>query len=183
MLFTSLSVENDLVNYQRSLVSITPFYPALQLPQNPAVIGFAIGATLGIFCILFIILIGFIIYWKRLSNKESSDIQIHSMRAKVSVAVRVEDYEAYYRKQKADSNCGFAEEFEDLKLVGTGQSKTSALTLENKPKNRYNNVLPWLQLQEGVYCSSGSFAHHSQRVLEDDLGEECTDPGHADTLH
>ena len=26
--------------------------------------------------------------------------------------MRVEDYEAYYRKQKADSNCGFAEEFE-----------------------------------------------------------------------
>uniref|UniRef100_A0A3B4V9B2 protein-tyrosine-phosphatase n=1 Tax=Seriola dumerili TaxID=41447 RepID=A0A3B4V9B2_SERDU len=59
-----------------------------------------------------------------------------------SVAVRVEDYEDYYKKQKADSNCGFAEEFEDLKLVGTGQSKTSALTMENKPKNRYNNVLP-----------------------------------------
>lgn len=29
-----------------------------------------------------------------------------------SVAVRMEDYEVYYRKQKADSNCGFAEEFE-----------------------------------------------------------------------
>lgn len=29
-----------------------------------------------------------------------------------SVAVRVEDYEDYYKKQKADSNCGFAEEFE-----------------------------------------------------------------------
>lgn len=28
------------------------------------------------------------------------------------MAVRVEDYEAYYKKQKADSNCGFAEEFE-----------------------------------------------------------------------
>uniref|UniRef100_A0A3Q3E9H5 protein-tyrosine-phosphatase n=1 Tax=Labrus bergylta TaxID=56723 RepID=A0A3Q3E9H5_9LABR len=54
----------------------------------------------------------------------------------------VEDFEAYYKKQTADSNCGFAEEFEDLKAVGTGQSKTTALTLENKPKNRYNNVLP-----------------------------------------
>lgn len=30
----------------------------------------------------------------------------------------------------------------DLKLVGTGQSKTNALIVENKPKNRYNNVLP-----------------------------------------
>uniref|UniRef100_A0A3Q3EI83 protein-tyrosine-phosphatase n=1 Tax=Kryptolebias marmoratus TaxID=37003 RepID=A0A3Q3EI83_KRYMA len=54
----------------------------------------------------------------------------------------VEDFETYYRKQKADSNCGFAEEFEDLKPVGTGQSKTHALALDNKPKNRYSNVLP-----------------------------------------
>lgn len=29
-----------------------------------------------------------------------------------TVVVRVEDYEAYYKKQRADSNCGFAEEFE-----------------------------------------------------------------------
>lgn len=30
----------------------------------------------------------------------------------------------------------------DLKVVGTSQPKNSALQLENKPKNRYNNVLP-----------------------------------------
>ncbi|CDQ62511.1 unnamed protein product [Oncorhynchus mykiss] len=60
-----------------------------------------------------------------------------------TVVVRVEDYEAYYKKQRADSNCGFAEEFEDLKLVGTAQAKTSALAMENKSKNRYNNVLPY----------------------------------------
>ncbi|XP_050929430.1 receptor-type tyrosine-protein phosphatase eta isoform X11 [Lates calcarifer] len=140
VLFTSLQYEDEIVDVNQSLLSVTNFYPVVVLPQNPAVIGIAVGVTLAIFCVLFIILIGFIIYWKRLSNKESSDIQIHSMR---SVAVRVEDYEAYYKKQKADSNCGFAEEFEDLKVVGTGQSKTSALTLENKPKNRYNNVLPY----------------------------------------
>uniref|UniRef100_H3CYP2 protein-tyrosine-phosphatase n=1 Tax=Tetraodon nigroviridis TaxID=99883 RepID=H3CYP2_TETNG len=102
--------------------------------------------TLGIFFVLFVILLGFIIYWKRLSKKEESDIQIHSMsfcRPKVSVAVKMEDYEVYYKKQKADSNCGFAEEFEDLKPVGTDQPKTAALILENKPKNRYNNVLPY----------------------------------------
>ncbi|XP_074490158.1 phosphatidylinositol phosphatase PTPRQ [Sebastes fasciatus] len=143
VLFTSVKLKDkdNLVDGQQSLLSITNFYYAVALPQNPAVnIGIAVGVTLGIFCVLFIILVGFIIYWKRISNKETSDIQIHSMR---SVAVRVEDYEAYYKKQKADSNCGFAEEFEDLKLVGTAQSKTNALTLENKPKNRYNNVLPY----------------------------------------
>ncbi|KAM7396461.1 hypothetical protein PAMP_019498 [Pampus punctatissimus] len=64
VLFTSLSLENDLVDGQTSLVSTTGVYPELFLPQNPAV-WIAIGASLGIFCVLVIILIAFIIYWKR----------------------------------------------------------------------------------------------------------------------
>ncbi|XP_029993262.1 receptor-type tyrosine-protein phosphatase beta isoform X5 [Sphaeramia orbicularis] len=143
VLFTDLKLSDKLIDTDTSLSSTTDFYIVVHLPQNPATIGIAVGVTLGIFCILFFTLIGFIIYWRRVSNKEASDIQIHSMRAKVSIPVRVEDYEAYYKKQKADSNCGFAEEFEDLKVVGTGQSKTNALNPENKPKNRYNNVLPY----------------------------------------
>ncbi|XP_068169430.1 receptor-type tyrosine-protein phosphatase eta-like [Antennarius striatus] len=140
VLFTSLSLQNNTVNSELSLVSSTNFYPPVELQKDPAILGIAIGSTLGIFAVLFIVLIGFIIYWRRLSRKESSDIQIHSLR---NVGVKVEDYETYYRKQKADSNCGFAEEFEDLKVVGTDQSKTNALAMENKPKNRYNNVLPY----------------------------------------
>ncbi|KAM7414244.1 hypothetical protein PAMA_019185 [Pampus argenteus] len=112
VLFTSLSLENDLVDGETSLVSTTGVYLVNDLPQNPVI--------------------------SRTELMTSSDVHLSR-----SVAVRVEDYEAYYKKQKADSNCGFAEEFEDLKLVGTGQSKTNALTLENKPKNRYNNVLPY----------------------------------------
>ncbi|XP_071261196.1 receptor-type tyrosine-protein phosphatase eta-like [Salvelinus alpinus] len=108
-----------------------------------AVIGVAVGVTIGVFAILFIITVGLIIHWRRQTKKDTSDIQIHSMRAKVSVAVRVEDFEAYYKRQKADSNCGFAEEFEDLKPVGTAQAKRSAEAPENKSKNRYNNVLPY----------------------------------------
>ncbi|XP_076026454.1 receptor-type tyrosine-protein phosphatase eta-like isoform X2 [Genypterus blacodes] len=144
VLFTQLNVlPSGLVDDRTSLVSITSFYNDVHLkrdPGEPAVIAIAVGSTLGIFFVLSFILIGFIIYWRRLSIKESSDIQIQTMR---SAAVRVEDFEVYYRKQKADSNCGFAEEFEDLKPVGTGQPKTSALAVENKPKNRYNNVLPY----------------------------------------
>ncbi|XP_047452281.1 receptor-type tyrosine-protein phosphatase eta isoform X25 [Mugil cephalus] len=142
--FTRLTYTSDgLVNIDRSFVSVTEFIDVGELPQDPVIIKIAIGATAGVFGFLFLILIGFIIYWRRISNKESSDIQIQSMRAKVSVAVTVEDFEAYYKKQKADSNCGFAEEFEDLKVVGTGQAKVYALDMENKPKNRYNNVLPY----------------------------------------
>ncbi|MCJ8735808.1 hypothetical protein PDJAM_G00251700 [Pangasius djambal] len=64
-------------------------------------------------------------------------------RTKISIPVRVEDFEAYFKKQQLDSNCGFAEQYEDLKAVGTAQTKNSALAMENKGKNRYNNVLPY----------------------------------------
>uniref|UniRef100_A0A673YMT0 protein-tyrosine-phosphatase n=1 Tax=Salmo trutta TaxID=8032 RepID=A0A673YMT0_SALTR len=142
VLFTEMVVEqNGLLNVGSSLVTITLFNSnSFYLPQDPVVTSVAVGVTLGVFVILFIITAGFIIYWRR-QNKDSSDIQIHSMSR--TVVVRVEDYEAYYKKQRADSNCGFAEEFEDLKLVGTAQAKTSALAMENKSKNRYNNVLPY----------------------------------------
>ncbi|CAG5958272.1 unnamed protein product [Menidia menidia] len=150
VMFTHLKLNNNLVNGEDSLVSITDFDEVVILLRDPNIIPMAVGVTLGIFGILFIILMGFIIYWRRFSKKEAPDIQIGSLRVYLiwvvglnrSAAVRVEDYEVYYRKQKADSNCGFAEEFEDLKPVGTSQAKTHALSLENKPKNRYNNVLP-----------------------------------------
>ncbi|KAJ3596594.1 hypothetical protein NHX12_002999 [Muraenolepis orangiensis] len=141
ILFTQLKVlPGGIVDSKLSLATPTAFYTVVHLPQNPAVINMAVGASLGIFCVLFIITIGFIIYWKKMSKKERSDIQIHSVR---NMSVHMEDYEAYFKKQKVDSNCGFAEEFEDLKPVGTAQPRTSGEALENKPKNRYNNVLPY----------------------------------------
>uniref|UniRef100_A0A8D3DXM0 protein-tyrosine-phosphatase n=1 Tax=Scophthalmus maximus TaxID=52904 RepID=A0A8D3DXM0_SCOMX len=63
--FTSLILQNGLVNGDVSLVSVTNFSPAVTLPPYPADIGIAIGATLGIFSVFVIVLIGFIIYWKR----------------------------------------------------------------------------------------------------------------------
>ncbi|XP_073725199.1 receptor-type tyrosine-protein phosphatase beta [Misgurnus anguillicaudatus] len=63
--------------------------------------------------------------------------------ARSRTALKIEAYEEYFKKQHADSNCGFAEEYEELKNVGTSQSKEIALAAENKPKNRYSNVLPY----------------------------------------
>ncbi|XP_055078519.1 receptor-type tyrosine-protein phosphatase eta [Periophthalmus magnuspinnatus] len=140
VVFTSIAMNGLLISGSESLFSNTGFDNVVTLPQSPVVIGIAVGVTLGIFCFLLLVLIGFIIYWRRLAKKESSDIQIHSLR---SFPVRVEDYEVYYKKQKADSACGFAEEYEEIKVVGTAQAKTSALIPENKPKNRYSNVLPY----------------------------------------
>ncbi|MEQ2228056.1 hypothetical protein ILYODFUR_004786, partial [Ilyodon furcidens] len=143
VMFTYLAMDsNGYINISSSVFSITVF-SGVTLDKDPVITWIAVGVTVGIFGLLFFILIGFVIYWRRLIRKESPDIQIQSLGGKVSMAVRVEDFEAYYRKQKADSNCGFAEEFEDIKPVGTAQAKMHAQAMENKPKNRYNNVLPY----------------------------------------
>ncbi|KAG7279229.1 hypothetical protein CRUP_013621 [Coryphaenoides rupestris] len=118
----TLNINSSLLDSRNGPIS---HYGVIVSSNTNVVIGMAVGASLGIFCVLFVITIGFIIYWKK------------------NMSVHMGNYEAYYKKQKADSNCGFAEEFEDLKPVGTAQPKTSALVLENKPKNRYNNVLPY----------------------------------------
>ncbi|MGH0122818.1 UNVERIFIED_CONTAM: hypothetical protein FKN15_003305 [Acipenser sinensis] len=66
-----------------------------------------------------------------------------SIASFISHPVKVEDYETYYKKQHADSDCGIAEEFEDLRPIGINQTKNAALAPDNKAKNRYNNVLPY----------------------------------------
>nr|XP_015193872.1 PREDICTED: receptor-type tyrosine-protein phosphatase eta isoform X3 [Lepisosteus oculatus] len=141
--FTKLQITDNLINQQTSLLSISPYSYIIVLPENPAVIGGAVGGTLSVFLILLLITIILVIYWRRRANKKSQDVPFTSLRAKVGIPVRVEAYETYYKKQRADSNCGFAEEFEDLRPVGTIQLKNHALEPDNKPKNRYNNVLPY----------------------------------------
>ncbi|KAG7468403.1 hypothetical protein MATL_G00142530 [Megalops atlanticus] len=138
--FTRLELNNGLVSISKSFFAISPFHPdKIQLPINPAVIGGAVGGTLSALLLVIIFTVVAAVCWKRRS-KEEEEVPIHSIS---SVPIRVEDYESYFRKQRADSNCGFAEQFEDLKPVGVTQAKVSALAPENKAKNRYNNVLPY----------------------------------------
>ncbi|XP_029107595.1 receptor-type tyrosine-protein phosphatase eta-like isoform X6 [Scleropages formosus] len=139
VLFTQLQVQNSLINPALSLFTVSTQIQ-VTLPENPAVIGGIVG---GILAVLIILIVTVAIFWRRRTKNNLTEIPIQAMRAKVSIPVRVEDYETYFKKQHADSNCGFAEEFEDLKTVGVAQSKTSALAQENKAKNRYNNVLPY----------------------------------------
>ncbi|XP_054888020.1 receptor-type tyrosine-protein phosphatase eta-like isoform X2 [Poeciliopsis prolifica] len=80
---TYLVVKSGKIDTVKSVCSISALSDVIILDKDPAITSTAIGATLGIFGVLFIILIGFIIYWKRLSRKESPDIQIESVGGKV----------------------------------------------------------------------------------------------------
>ncbi|XP_016315198.1 receptor-type tyrosine-protein phosphatase eta-like, partial [Sinocyclocheilus anshuiensis] len=106
-------------------------------------IGLIVGVVLAVICFLFIITLILFFYSRRQTKKQCPDIPVHTISDKINIALRIEDYEEYFKRKHADSNCGFAEEYEELKTVGTAQSKNTALAIENKAKNRYSNVLPY----------------------------------------
>ncbi|XP_043083339.1 receptor-type tyrosine-protein phosphatase eta-like isoform X22 [Puntigrus tetrazona] len=108
-----------------------------------SVIPMIVGVVLAVICFLLLIALIFFFYLRRQTNKQPPDIPVHTISNKINIALRIEDYEEYFKRKNADSNCGFAEEYEELKTVGTAQSKNTALAIENKPKNRYSNVLPY----------------------------------------
>ncbi|GAA6107864.1 titin [Tachysurus ichikawai] len=139
--FTYLEINNGLVDIQKSIFSITLFAIDTAKPLDPTsnIVAIILGVLLPI-VVLLIFAVIFLIIQKRRNTKEYTDIPVNNLR---SIPVRVEDFEAYFKKQQLDSNCGFAEQYEDLKVVGTAQTKNIALAMENKGKNRYNNVLPY----------------------------------------
>ncbi|XP_042583947.1 receptor-type tyrosine-protein phosphatase eta-like isoform X1 [Cyprinus carpio] len=141
--FTRLEINNSLVDVSNSYYSMSDFYQSpVTLPENPVVIG-AAAAGAGVAALLVVIIIVVVVCRGKQRKDDSTSVPIHSIRNKVSNPINVDDYEAYYRRQRADSFCGFAEEFENLRPVGINQSKTVAQAPENKAKNRYNNVLPY----------------------------------------
>ncbi|XP_062402763.1 receptor-type tyrosine-protein phosphatase eta-like [Sardina pilchardus] len=140
--FTCLEITDGLVDIDQSIysISITSSWSA-SVPQDKLVIITAVGTTCGILILCLCVAIAVLIFLKRRgSGRPSSDIPINIIS---SVPVRIEEFDAYYKRQCANSKCGFAEEYEDLKPVGTAQSTATARALENKAKNRYSNVLPY----------------------------------------
>ncbi|XP_027693491.1 receptor-type tyrosine-protein phosphatase eta isoform X2 [Vombatus ursinus] len=141
--FTNITFDSlHLINGTESYVSFSLYSDAVSLPQNPAVI---CGAVFGcIFGALVIVAVGGFIFWRRKrKDAKNSDVSFSQIKPKKSKIIKVENFESYFKKQQADSNCGFAEEYEDLKLIGVNQPKFAAEIPENRGKNRYNNVLPY----------------------------------------
>ncbi|XP_067605100.1 receptor-type tyrosine-protein phosphatase eta isoform X2 [Pseudorca crassidens] len=130
---------DGLIDGAESYVSFSRYSDAVFLPQDPGVI---CGAVFGcIFGALVIVAVGGFLFWrKKRKDAKNNDVSFSQIKSKL---IKVENFEAYFKKQQADSNCGFAEEYEDLKLVGISLPKYAAELAENRGKNRYNNVLPY----------------------------------------
>ncbi|NXM74634.1 PTPRJ phosphatase, partial [Serilophus lunatus] len=129
----------DMIEGEDSYVSFSPCSEPVLLPQDPGVIaGVVIGCLLAIIAVVAIV--GFIFWRRRRKDKRNTEVSFSPIKSKV---IKVENFESYFKKQQADSNCGFAEEYEELKSAGVHQPKFAAELPENRGKNRYNNVLPY----------------------------------------
>uniref|UniRef100_A0A8C3J4T8 Receptor-type tyrosine-protein phosphatase eta n=1 Tax=Calidris pygmaea TaxID=425635 RepID=A0A8C3J4T8_9CHAR len=138
--FTNITFTMDnIIVGEDSYVSFSPCSEAVLLPQDPGVIA---GAVIG--CLLAILAVvtigGFIIWRRRRKDKRNTEVSFSPIKSKM---IKVENFESYFKKQQADSNCGFAEEYEELKSAGVHQPKFAAELPDNRGKNRYNNVLPY----------------------------------------
>ncbi|XP_033917205.1 receptor-type tyrosine-protein phosphatase eta [Melopsittacus undulatus] len=141
--FTNITFNMDgIIVAEDSYVSFSPCSEAVLLPQDPGVIA---GAIIGcLLAILAVVTIGGFIFWRRRrKDKRNTEVSFSPIKVKKSKMIKVENFESYFKKQQADSNCGFAEEYEELKSAGVHQPKFAAELPENRGKNRYNNVLPY----------------------------------------
>uniref|UniRef100_A0A8C0GHX6 Receptor-type tyrosine-protein phosphatase eta n=1 Tax=Chelonoidis abingdonii TaxID=106734 RepID=A0A8C0GHX6_CHEAB len=137
--FTKIEFNDDRIDEERSYVSFTPYSQAIILLQDPgkAKIKCSSPGISFVFCIHSSNL------FPPLPNRKdgkNSELPFSPIRSK---SIKVENFESYFKKQQADSNCGFAEEYEELRSVGINQPKFAAELTENRRKNRYNNVLPY----------------------------------------
>ncbi|XP_062432311.1 receptor-type tyrosine-protein phosphatase eta [Rhea pennata] len=134
--WANIIVEED------SYASFSPCSEQVLLPQDPGLIA---GAVIGcLLAILAVVAIGGYIFWKRRrKDRRNTEMSFSPIKVKKSKLIKVENFESYFKKQQADSNCGFAEEYEELRPAGVHQPKFAAELPENRGKNRYNNVLPY----------------------------------------
>ncbi|NXP37712.1 PTPRJ phosphatase, partial [Leiothrix lutea] len=137
--FTNITFMANMIEGEGSYVSFSPCSEPVLLPQDPGVIaGVVIGCLLAI---LAVVAVGGFIFWRRRREvKRNTEVSFSPIKSKM---IKVENFESYFKKQQADSNCGFAEEYEELKSAGVHQPKFAAELPENRGKNRYNNVLPY----------------------------------------
>nr|XP_009672778.1 PREDICTED: receptor-type tyrosine-protein phosphatase eta [Struthio camelus australis] len=141
--FTRINfTEADIIVGEYSYASFSPCSEQVLLPQDPGLIA---GAVIGcLLAILAVVAIGGYIFWKRRrKDRRNTEMSFSPIKVKKSKLIKVENFEPYFKKQQADSNCGFAEEYEELRPAGVHQPKFAAELPENRGKNRYNNVLPY----------------------------------------
>nr|XP_032835876.1 receptor-type tyrosine-protein phosphatase H-like [Petromyzon marinus] len=115
---------------------------------NPAVIA---GGVLGVTLPLAVIgTLGFLYLKHKHRGRRDNKPTVIANRAlplkkqrRIRNPVPVSGFRQHFEALHRDSDCGFAEEFEELQGVGKSESFKVASLPANQPKNRYSNILPY----------------------------------------
>ncbi|KAK2820301.1 hypothetical protein Q5P01_023260 [Channa striata] len=105
--------------------------------------GVIAGSVLGVMFFLLICLAVFILFRRPDLIRKKAFIGGSILSFKKCKAISVEKFEDHLFNLSMDDNRGFSLEYERLAPVGTEQTQKAAVQPENKPKNRFNNVLPY----------------------------------------
>ncbi|XP_055360427.1 receptor-type tyrosine-protein phosphatase H-like isoform X2 [Betta splendens] len=137
-----------------TLRSSVPF--VFQCSTDPrGVIG---GSVFGVLLVILLVcLIVFILLRRPELIRKNTFVCGSELSTKKSRAISVEAFAEHFRQLSLDDNRGFSAEYESLIPVGTEQTRKAALLPENKPKNRFNNVLPydWCRVKLTTTTSAG----------------------------
>ncbi|XP_037371508.2 receptor-type tyrosine-protein phosphatase H [Talpa occidentalis] len=107
--------------------------------------GVIVGSICGVLLLLLVFLLVFFLKrrsflpWRMKSARSAPRTPAFSFLTNISAA----DFAGHVKENEKDSNCGFAEEYQQLALVVRDQPQTVASAPENSAKNRYRNVLPY----------------------------------------
>ncbi|XP_066486443.1 receptor-type tyrosine-protein phosphatase H [Tiliqua scincoides] len=104
------------------------------------------GVVIGALCLvlLFLVILGLLLFYFRRGGKNIFGKPKTAEESRRVVApVSVSAFPCYCSEHFSDSAFGFAQEYQQLQDVGTGQPWSVAQRPENQVKNRYSNVLPY----------------------------------------
>lgn len=77
------------------------------------------------------------------SGYKDDTISISIRELHTSRPVELKNFANHFREMSADSDFRFAEEFEQLKYIGTDKTVKAADLPVNRPKNRFTNIVPY----------------------------------------
>ncbi|XP_065805398.1 receptor-type tyrosine-protein phosphatase H-like isoform X2 [Labrus bergylta] len=123
------------------LRSSTPFVFSCQTDPR----GVIAGSVMGVLLFAVLVCMAAFILLKRpdIIRRNKTFIGGPTEKYEKPITVPVEKFPDHFYQLSVDDNRGFSQEYESLMPVGTEQTRKEANLLDNKPRNRFNNVLPY----------------------------------------